>query len=120
MDTLLKLLGVSKNHRQEKADYHAFKKRITQLPPDYQFVFKQIERYLWEFSDYAGTNMLAALQELLVMFEDGAANQQDVFSITGNDVGEFANSIVREVANTWLATRQDKLNQKINHYRQQH
>lgn len=114
------LLGVTDNWREEKADYKKFKKRVENLPEDYKFVFNIIQSYLWEFADYTGRNTLAAINDLLLMFEDGVENGQDVFSITGEDVGEFANDIVSEIANTWLEGRKTKLNKKVEKFRKNH
>lgn len=117
MNKWKELLEVTKNWRQEKAEYKEFEHRIDQLPKDYRFVFKQIQKYMWEFSDFTGHNMLAAMNDLLLIFEDGAENGQDVFSITGDNVGDFANDIVSEVSNTWVDERKEKLNKKVQKFR---
>lgn len=108
------------NWRQEKAEYRQFKARVAALPADYQFVFTQIQGYLWQFADFTGYRMLAAQTELLVMFEDGATQQRSVFTITGDDVGAFAENIVQSVADTWLDARRQKVNRQIANYRQRH
>ncbi len=52
------------------------------------------------------------------MFEEGAANNVDVFTLTGDDVGEFADGIVREVASTSIEDRKSKMNKKIKKFRE--
>ncbi|MHC5216654.1 DUF1048 domain-containing protein [Enterococcus sp. LJL128] len=114
------LLEVTKNWRYEKAEYKEFEHRIEALPEDYRFVFKEIQKYMWEFSDFTGHKMLAAMYDLLVIFEDSAENGQNVFAVTGDDVGEFASDIVREVSNTWVDERKIKLNKKVQKFRDTH
>lgn len=115
---MYKLFGVTENWREEKAEYKEAKKRIEALPEDYKFIFKQIEEYMWTFSDNTGEKMLDAMYDLIAMFEEGVANGSDVFDLTGNDVGEFADGIVKEVANTWIEARKRKLNTKVRKYRE--
>lgn len=115
---MYKLFGVSENWREEKKEYKAFLKRVELLPPDYKFVFKEIQEYMWTFSDFTGEKMLEATSDLLDMFEEGVANGVDVFTLTGEDVGEFADGIVREVANTWIEDRKRKINKKINKFKE--
>jgi DNA-binding ferritin-like protein (Dps family) len=111
------LMTGTKNWRQEKADYKQFKARVATLPADYQFVFKAIQDYLWQFADFTGYRMLAAQEDLLILFEDGVTNDQSVYALTGDDVGDFADNIVRAVADTWLDERRQKLNRKVTNYR---
>ena len=110
---LYKLFGVTENWREEKKEYKAYLKRVDAMPDDYKFVFKEIQDYMWTFSDFTGQKILEALSDLLDMFEEGAANNVDVFTLTGDDVGEFADGIVREVASTWIEDRKAKWIRKL-------
>ena len=115
---LYKLFGVTENWREEMKEYKAYLKRVDAMPDDYKFVFKEIQDYMWTFSDFTGQKILEALSDLLDMFEEGAANNVDVFTLTGDDVGEFADGIVREVASTWIEDRKSKMNKKIKKFRE--
>lgn len=118
MSKLYKLFGVTENWREEKEEYKDFKKRLNNLPEGYKFVFEEIQEYMWTFSDDTGQQMLSAMYDLLAMFEEGVANGVDVFTLTGEDVGEFADNIVKEVADSWIEKRKAKLNKKIEKFRQ--
>ena len=45
--------------------------------------------------------MFNALTDLLDLFEEGAANGTPIKNITGEKVGDFAETIVNEVAGKW-------------------
>lgn len=115
---LYKLFGVNENWRHEKAEFKKFQKRVNLLPSDYKFVFKEVQDFMWTFSDFSGEKMLEAMYDLLDMFEEGAANGVDVFTITGEDVGGFADGIVKEVANTWIEDRKNKINKKVKKFKE--
>lgn len=118
MSKLNKLFGVTDNWREEKAEYKEFKRRVNELPEDYKFVFEEIQDYMWTFSDDTGQQMLSAMYDLLDMFEEGVSNGVDVFTLTGEDVGEFADSIVKAVADSWIEKRKAKLNKKVEKFKQ--
>ncbi|WP_071130732.1 DUF1048 domain-containing protein [Enterococcus timonensis] len=107
------------NWRQEKKEYKLFKQKVAALPEDYRFVFNEIQKYLWNFSDASGRKTLKVLNDLYEMFAQGAADQQDVIEITGPDVGEFAENIVREIADSWMEDRKQKLNKKIANFKEE-
>ena len=62
--------------------------------------FKKLKIYM-AFSDHSGANMFNALTDLLDLFEEGAANGTPIKNITGEKVGDFAETIVNEVAGKW-------------------
>ncbi|KAJ80366.1 hypothetical protein P784_0596 [Enterococcus faecalis GAN13] len=85
----------------DKKEYKEYKRRIAALPAEYRQVFQEIEKYAWHFSDHSGANMFNALTDLLDLFEEGAANGTPIKNITGEKVGDFAETIVNEVAGKW-------------------
>ena len=83
------------------------------LPAEYRQVFQEIEKYAWHFSDHSGANMFNALTDLLDLFEEGAANGTPIKNITGEKVGDFAETIVNEVAGKWTDKQKEKLNHQF-------
>ena len=90
-----------------------YKRRIAALPAEYRQVFQEIEKYAWHFSDHSGANMFNALTDLLDLFEEGAANGTPIKNITGEKVGDFAETIVNEVAGKWTDKQKEKLNHQF-------
>lgn len=86
---------------------------LEALPPEYRQVFQEIEKYAWHFSDHSGANMFNALTDLLDLFEEGAANGTPIKNITGEKVGDFAETIVNEVAGKWTDKQKEKLNHQF-------
>lgn len=82
------------------------------MPEDYQYVFKKIQTYMWNFSAGNGMDMLHMQYELIDLFEAGAAEGRQVLEITGEDVASFADSLVAN-AKTYFAKYREDLNQSI-------
>ena len=97
----------------DKKEYKEYKRRIAALPAEYRQVFQEIEKYAWHFSDHSGANMFNALTDLLDLFEEGAANGTPIKNITGEKVGDFAETIVNEVAGKWTDKQKEKLNHQF-------
>lgn len=96
----------------DKKEYKMMMTRVEALPEDYQFVFKKIQNYLWNFSAGSGMDMLYMQYELIDLFEAGAADGRQVLEITGNDVASFADELVTN-AKTYVAKYREDLNQSI-------
>ena len=86
--------------------------RVEALPEDYQFVFKKIQNYMWNFSTGNGWISLHMQYELIELFEAGAADGRQVLEITGEDVASFADELVAN-AKTYVAKYRQDLNQDI-------
>ncbi|WP_423363887.1 DUF1048 domain-containing protein [Mycoplasma sp. P36-A1] len=117
MKKIKELIEATKRMKHDKKEYKKYVARVEKLPKDYHFVYKQIEKYLWEFSDFTGENTLNSLNDLLNMFEEGVLDNRDVYDITGEDVAEFAENIVKATSNSWIEKRKEKLNKNIQKHR---
>lgn len=104
-DMIKKMIG-------DKKEYKMMMARVDMLPEDYQFVFKKIQNYMWNFSAGNGMDMLHMQYELIDLFESGAAEGREVLEITGEDVASFADELVAN-AKTYYAKYRDELNQSI-------
>jgi DNA-binding ferritin-like protein (Dps family) len=87
--------------------------RLKVLPGDYQVVFYEISKYLYQFasSDAGVVNMQT---DILDMFETGAQDGKDVLDIVGNDVIGFCDGLLGEVPqHTWMGKMKAAMNQSI-------
>ncbi|CAC95960.1 DUF1048 domain-containing protein [Listeria innocua] len=99
-------------YREEKRDYKQYKKRIDALPEDYKTAMKAIETYLWNFAKGAG--MFEILKNVLEMFENAAADQLELKAVVGDDLAEFADSLLNEYPEeTWMDKQRSKLRNSI-------
>lgn len=96
----------------DKKEYKMMMARVEALPEDYQYVFKKIQNYMWNFSAGNGMDMLHMQYELVDLFEVGAAEGRQVLEITGEDVASFADGLVAN-AKTYFAKYREDLNQSI-------
>ncbi|KQU24502.1 cytoplasmic protein [Bacillus sp. Leaf13] len=93
MEMFKKMIG-------DKKEYKMMMARVEALPEDYQFVFKKIQNYMWNFSAAgSGMDMLHIQYELIELF-------------TGDDVASFADELVAN-AKTYVAKYREDLNQSI-------
>ena len=78
-----------------KKQWRAHVARVKALPPDYQIVYKEIQRYLFKVGpvDLADGNLLA---EIVDFFEEGVAAGRGVLELIGNDVAAFVDDLVKD------------------------
>ncbi|WP_205843624.1 DUF1048 domain-containing protein [Nakamurella deserti] len=86
--------------------------RAAALPPDYRIVYDEIKGYLWKFSAGGGMDVIAILDDLLGLFETGAADGRGVLTVTGEDVAGFCDELLRN-ARTYTAAWHDDLNRSV-------
>jgi DNA-binding ferritin-like protein (Dps family) len=82
-----------------KKQWRAHMARVKALPPDYQIVYKEIQRYLFKIGpvDLADGRLLTGIVDFL---EEGAADGKGVLELIGNDVAAFCDDLVKD-ARTW-------------------
>jgi DNA-binding ferritin-like protein (Dps family) len=71
-----------------KRQWRAHMARIKALPPDYQIVYKEIQRYLCKVG---GGTLLSGIADF---FEEGVAAGKGVLELIGNDVAAFCDDLV--------------------------
>lgn len=87
--------------------------RIKMLPRNYQMVFHEITKYLWQFAS-SEADVPGMMTDILDMFETGAQDNKDVLDIVGNDVIGFCDGLLGEIPeHTWLGKMKSSLNQNI-------
>jgi DNA-binding ferritin-like protein (Dps family) len=73
--------------KQWRAHWGAHMARVKALPPDYQIVYKEIQRYLFKVG--AGHQ----LSGIVDFFEEGVAAGKGVLELIGNDVAAFCDDL---------------------------
>lgn len=99
------IVDIKKESREQQA-------RIAALPEDYRFVMEKIQQYIWGFASGDGSDMLKVQDGLLELFETSAAEDRFVLDVTGEDVAEFCNGLLRN-AKLWTDSYRERLNRDI-------
>jgi DNA-binding ferritin-like protein (Dps family) len=73
-----------------KKQWRAHMARVKALPPDYQIVYKQIQKYLFKVG---GGTLLSGIVDF---FQEGAADGKGVLELIGNDVAAFCDDLVQD------------------------
>lgn len=80
---------------QGKKQWRAHMARVQALPPDYQIVYKEMQRYLFKVGpvDLPDGNLLA---EIVDFFEEGVAAGKGVLEFIGSDVAAFCDDLIKD------------------------
>ena len=80
-----------------KKQWRAHMARVRVLPPDYQIVYKEIQKYFFKVGpiDLPDGPLLAAIVDF---FEEGVAAGKGVLELIGNDVAAFCDDLTKDVA----------------------
>jgi DNA-binding ferritin-like protein (Dps family) len=97
---------------KSKREYKQQMERVEALPKDYQYVFKKIQGHMWMFAAGSGYDMMKIHYDLIELFETGAAEGKQVLDITGEDVAEFCDELLRS-AKTYTENWREALNKDI-------
>jgi DNA-binding ferritin-like protein (Dps family) len=78
-----------------KKQWRAHLARVKALPPDYQIVYKEIQRYLFKIGpvDMFDGNLLSGIVDF---FEEGVAAGKGVLELIGTDVAAFCDDLVKD------------------------
>jgi DNA-binding ferritin-like protein (Dps family) len=78
-----------------KRQWRAHLARVKALPPDYQVVYKEIQRYLFKVGpvDLPDGRLLSGIVDF---FEEGAAAGTGVLELLGNDIAAFCDDLVKD------------------------
>ena len=91
-----------------KKQWRAHVARVKALPPDYQIVYKEMQKYLFKVGpvDLTGADLLPGI---LDFFEEGAADGRGVLELTGRDVAAFCDNLIGD-SRTYADVCQEALN----------
>jgi len=80
----------------DKKKWKKMEARANALPNDYQIVYGEIKNYMWNLWRFSADNDMGdftILDDLLGLFEQGAANGKSVLEVTGEDVAAFCDEL---------------------------
>ncbi|GIF01441.1 DUF1048 domain-containing protein [Paractinoplanes rishiriensis] len=92
-----------------KKQWRAHVARVKALPPDYQIVYKEIQRYLFKVGpiDLLDSDLLPGIVDF---FEEGAASGKGVLAVTGTDVAAFCDDLIKD-SRTYADVYQESIEQ---------
>ncbi|MFF3691034.1 DUF1048 domain-containing protein [Streptomyces sp. NPDC002187] len=78
-----------------KKQWRAHMARVKALPPDYQIVYKEMQRYLFKVGpiDLPDGTLLPGIVDF---FEEGVASGKGILELIGNDVAAFCDDLVKD------------------------
>lgn len=78
-----------------KKQWRAHVARVKALPPDYQIVYKEMQRYLFKVGpvDLCDGGLLPGIVDF---FEEGVAAGKGVVELIGSDVAAFCDDLVKD------------------------
>ncbi|SFF57564.1 DNA-binding ferritin-like protein (Dps family) [Halobacillus alkaliphilus] len=97
----------------DKREWRAMEARAKALPSDYYNAYKAIQKYMWTTggpSNWQDTRRIFG--GILDLFEEGVAEGKQVTELTGEDVAEFCDELVKD-EETWKDKYRNKLNDTI-------
>lgn len=78
-----------------KKQWRAHMARVKALPPDYQIVYKEMQRYLFKVGPI-GLADGDLLPGIVGFFEEGVADGKGVLELIGSDVAAFCDGLVQD------------------------
>ncbi|WP_431045925.1 DUF1048 domain-containing protein [Streptomyces sp. P1-3] len=80
---------------QGKKQWRAHLARVQALPPDYQIVYKEMQRYFFKVGpvDLPDGPLLSGIVDF---FEEGVAAGRGVLELIGNDVAAFCDDLIKD------------------------
>jgi DNA-binding ferritin-like protein (Dps family) len=78
-----------------KKQWRAHMARVKALPPDYQIVYKEIQKYFFKVGpvDLADGPLLSGIVDF---FEEGVEAGKGVLELIGNDVAAFCDDLIKD------------------------
>jgi DNA-binding ferritin-like protein (Dps family) len=78
-----------------KKQWRAHMARVKALPPDYQIVYKEIQKYLFKVGLFTAPDG-SLLSGIVDFFEEGVAAGKGVLELIGKDVAAFCDGLVKD------------------------
>lgn len=95
-----------------KKEWRAHMARVKALPQDYQFVYKEIQKYLFKVGPVELTESTNLLSGIVDLFEEGAALGKGILEVTGSDVAAFCDDLIKD-SKTYADIYQESVDQQV-------
>lgn len=96
-----------------KREWRAHMSRVKSLPKDYQIVYEEIQKYFYKIGPIELSDGIGLLTGIVDLFEEGALQGKGVLEVTGNNVADFCDDLLRD-SKTYFDHYQESINQKVN------
>ncbi|MEU8326064.1 DUF1048 domain-containing protein [Nonomuraea sp. NPDC048881] len=93
-----------------KKQWRAHLARVKALPPDYQIVYKEMQRYFFKVGPVGLTDG-SLLPGIVDFFEEGVAAGKGVLELIGEDVAAFADGLIKD-SRTYADLYQESVSEK--------
>ncbi|GAB3825739.1 DUF1048 domain-containing protein [Kribbella italica] len=93
-----------------KKQWRAHQARVKALPPDYQIVYKEMQKYFFKVGpvDLTDGDLLSGIVDF---FEEGVAAGKGVLELIGTDVAAFCDGLIKD-SRTYADIYQESLSTK--------
>ncbi len=99
---------------KQKRRYRQYKARTERLPESYRTAIAALQRYSYYFGHGTADGGLSMLEDLVGLFEQGAASATPVREIVGEDPVEFAEAFLQNYPHgQWIVRERDRLTRAI-------
>ena len=98
---------------EDKKEWRAHKSRVKGLPKEYQIVYAEIQKYLFKVGPIELTEGIGLLTGIVDLFEEGAICEKEVLEVTGNDVAQFCDDLIKD-SKTYMDSYQEVINDSVN------
>lgn len=95
-----------------KKEWRALLARVKALPQEYQFVYKEIQKYLFKVGPVELTEGTDLLSGIIDLFEEGAALGKGVLEVTGSNVAAFCDDLIKD-SRTYADIYQESVAQEV-------
>lgn len=84
---------------KQKREWNQFKRSVKLLPDDYQFVYKQMQKYIFKTVNLNEEQAIELFTEIIKLFEQANYDGKHVLEVTGRDVASFCDSLTADYDN---------------------
>lgn len=112
MSIIEKIIG----NLNDKRAWRDYKRRVAALPKEYNIVMNEMQSYIWNCGslEISPDGNIYLLYDLLDLMEASVADGKQVLDVTGNDVAEFCDELIREWrGQSWRSKLREKCNERI-------
>lgn len=86
--------------------------RVKALPPDYQFAYQEIQKYLFKVGPVEFSEGIGLLSGIVDLFAEGATLGKGVLEVTGHDVASFCDDLIKD-SKTYADIDQERIAREV-------